>query len=62
MISAGPGYADFLTEIRCADARSRAVRTTNYGRNGVPIVKNHPKAKFRPIKADHEKAIRAAVC
>ena len=62
MISAGPGHADFLTEIRCADARSRVVRTTNYGRTGQPIVENHPKAKFRPIKADYMKAIRAAVC
>ena len=62
IISAGPGHADFLTEIRCADARSRVVRTTNYGRNGAPIVKNHPKAKFRPIKAGFEQAIRAAVC
>ena len=62
IISAGPGHADFLTEIRCADARSRVVRTTNYGRNGAPIVKNHPKAKFRPIKADYQQAIRAAVC
>src|SRR5687768_7013950 len=61
IISAGPGFADFLTEIRCADNRSRTVRTTNYGRAGQPIVKNHPKAKFRPIKADHEEAIRAGV-
>lgn len=62
IVSPGPGHADFLTEIRCADSRSRIVRTTNYGRAGQPIVKNHPKAKFRPIKSPDTETIRAAVC
>jgi hypothetical protein len=62
IISPGPGYADFLTEIRCADRRTRVVRTTNYGRRGEPIIKNSLKAKFRRIEADHDKTLHAAVC
>jgi hypothetical protein len=62
IISAGPGYADFLTEIRCADRRSRVVRTTNYGRRGEPLIKNSVKAKFRHIKSDQDNILHAAVC
>lgn len=62
ILSAGPGYADFLTEMRCADARTRIVRTTNYGRKGQPIVKNDAKAKFRRIKSDPDRILHAALC
>ena len=62
IISAGPGYADFLTEIRCADRRTRVVRTTNYGRKGEPIIENSPKAKFRQIKSETDKTLHAAIC
>ena len=62
IISPGPGYADFLTEITCSDSRTRVVRTTNYGLQGQPIVKDHPKAKFRGIKSDHDRTLHAALC
>jgi hypothetical protein len=62
IVSPGPGHADFLTEIRCSDSRTRVVRTTNYGRNGEPIVDNRPKAKFRRIKSNSDEKLRAALC
>jgi hypothetical protein len=62
VISPSGGYADLLTEIRCADRMSRVVRTTNYGRKGEPIAENHPKATFHKIETPFEEALRAAVC
>lgn len=62
IMSPGPGHADFLTEIRCPDSRTRVVRTTNYGRKGEPIVRNSLKAKFRRIKSDPDRTLHSAVC
>ena len=62
IVTPGPGYADFLTEIRCADRTSRIIRTTNYGMKGEPLVDDDAKAKFRKIDAPYAEKLRSSVC